>query len=79
MNDFKLVNKDVIIKSTKVWLQKKILKLLDVSNQAHLHLKNVKEIIEKLQNEINYFKSKVQLLKIEKKRLNSSNRISCTK
>ena len=49
-------------------------KLLDVSNQAHLHLNSLKEIIIKLQSERNYFKSKVEVLKIEKKNLNSSNK-----
>ena len=49
-------------------------KLIDFTNKAHLHLENLKEIVEKLQNERNYFKSKVNLLIIEKERLHTSNK-----
>ena len=45
-----------------------------MSNHAHLHLESLKEIVQKLQNERNYFKSKVELLNVEKKRLNTSNK-----
>ena len=44
-----------------------------MSNQASLLLESLKEIVQNLQNERNYFKSKVELLEIEKKRLYTSN------
>ena len=45
-----------------------------MSNQAHLHLESLKEIVKKLQSERNYYKSKVELLKVENKRLGTSNK-----
>ena len=47
---------------------------LDISNQANLLLINLKEIIEKLQSEKNYFKTQVEKLQIEKKQLITSNK-----
>ena len=55
---------------------------LDISNQANLLLVNLKEIIEKLETERNYFKNQVEKLQIEKKQLiisnkNLSNEVNC--
>ena len=47
---------------------------LDISNQANLHLVNLKEIIEKLQSDNFYFQTKVESLQIENKQLTKSNR-----
>ena len=56
--------------------------LTDVSNQASMLLFNLKEIIDKLQAESNYFKTQVEKLKFEKKQLivsnkNLSNKVDC--
>ena len=48
--------------------------VLDVSNQANLLLVNLKEIIDNLQTEKNYFKNQVEKLQIEKKQLIISNK-----
>ena len=50
-----------------------LLNFIDATNQASLLLVNLKEIIEKLQAERNYFKTQVGKLLIEKKYLISSN------
>ena len=42
---------------------------VDVSNQASVLLINLKEIINKLQSEKNYFKTQVVKLQVEKKQL----------
>ena len=47
---------------------------LDVSSLANLLLTNLKEIIEKLQSERNYFKNPAEKLRIEKKQLITSNK-----
>ena len=56
--------------------------LTDVSNQASMLLFNLKEIIDKLQAESNYFKTQVEKLQFEKKQLivsnkNLSNKVDC--
>ena len=43
--------------------------LLGTSTQANLLLTNLKELIEKLQSEKNFYKTKVEFLKIDNKRL----------
>ena len=47
---------------------------VDVSNQASVLLLNLKEIIDKLQLEKNYFKTQVVKLQVEKKQLVISNK-----
>ena len=47
---------------------------VDVSNQASVLLINLKEIINKLQSEKNYFKTQVVKLQVEKKQLVISNK-----
>ena len=47
---------------------------VDVSNQASVLLINLKEIINKLQSEKNYFKTQVVKLQVEKKQLLISNK-----
>ena len=56
--------------------------LTDVSNQANLLLINLKEIIDNLQTERNYFKIQVEKLQSEKQQLiisnkNLSNKVDC--
>ena len=46
-----------------------IILLLDTSTQANLLLTNLKEVIEKLQSEKNFYKTKVEFLKIDNKRI----------
>ena len=45
-----------------------IILLLDTSTQANLLLTNLKEVIEKLQSEKNFYETKVEFLKIDNKR-----------
>ena len=52
---------------------------VDVSNQASVLLINLKEIINKLQSEKNYFKTQVVKLKVENKQLTISNKNLTTK
>ena len=47
--------------------------ITDVSNQANLLLNNLKEVIDNLQAERNYFKTQVEKLKKEKQQLSISN------
>ena len=47
---------------------------IDLSNQASVLLINLKEIINKLQSEKNYFKTQVVKLQVEKKQLLISNK-----
>ena len=47
--------------------------ITDVSNQANLLLNNLKEVIDNLQAERNYFKTQVEKLKKEKLQLTISN------
>ena len=47
---------------------------IDLSNQASVLLINLKEIIDKLQSENNYFKTQVVKLKVENKNLIISNK-----
>ena len=54
----------------------------DVSNQTNVLLLNLKEIVEKLQAERNYFKTQVENLQFERKQLiisnkNLSNKVDC--
>ena len=46
-----------------------IILLLDTSTQANLLLTNLKEVIEKLQSEKNFYETKVEFLKIDNKRV----------
>ena len=55
---------------------------IDESNQANILLFNLKEVIDKLQAERNYFKTQVEKLQFEKKQLiisnkNLSNKVDC--
>ena len=47
---------------------------IDLSDQASVLLINLKEIINKLQSEKNYFKTQVVKLQVEKKQLVISNK-----
>ena len=47
---------------------------LDVTNEANILLVKLKEIIEKLQAEKNYFRTQVEKLQIENKQLFISNK-----
>ena len=51
-----------------------LVNLLDVSNQANFLLDNLKEIIEKMQAEKNYFKTQLEKLQIENQKLVVSNK-----
>ena len=51
-----------------------IILLLDTSTQANLLLTNLKEVIEKLQSEKNFYKTKVEFFKVDNKRLNVVNK-----